>query len=82
MLPDSIFLAVYPLRYAIHLGSLGCLEEARVAVVLCCPKVMKLPQGDAWFHQLCCLFLVVRLTKPKGKVSRLWLVKTSGMCWK
>ena len=41
------FLAVYPLRYAIHLGSLGCLEEARVAVVLCCPKVMKLPQVDA-----------------------------------
>ena len=34
------FWAVYLLRYAIHLGSLVCTEEARVAVLLCCPKVM------------------------------------------
>ena len=40
LLPDSIFLgAVYLLRYAIHLGNLGCTEEARVAVLIVLSKV-------------------------------------------
>ena len=85
LLPEiPFFWAVYLLRYAIHLGSLGCTEEARVAynsLVLSNGHI--LPSGG-WMVSpvMLCLFLVVRLTKSKGKVSRLWLVKTSGTCWK
>ena len=51
-----VVVAVYLLRYATHLGSLGSNKEARVAVLLCSPKIMSVPQVDGCYHQLCCLF--------------------------
>ena len=55
-----IFLAVYiPVEVnAVHLGSIGCMYKARVAVLFCYPKIISVPQVDGCsYHQLCCLFL-------------------------
>ena len=48
---NQIFLAIYLLRYATHLGSLGSNKEARVAVLLCSAKIMSVPQVDGCYHQ-------------------------------